>query len=62
MTRMKNETVSQKALKGYLEGRRPVGKPRGRWWDAVDRDAKRMLKCRNWRRSARDTDSWKWRI
>ena len=26
--------------------------PRGRWLDVVDRDAKRMLKFRNWRRSA----------
>jgi hypothetical protein len=31
-------------------GRRPVGRPSQRWLDAVDRDAKRMLKCRNWRR------------
>jgi len=30
MTRMKDERVPQKALKGYLEGRRPVGRPRGR--------------------------------
>ena len=35
--------------KGYLERRRTVGKARGRGLDAVDRDAKRMLKCRNWR-------------
>jgi len=27
---MKDERVPQKALKGYLEGRRPVGRPRGR--------------------------------
>ena len=48
-TRMRDERVPQKALKGYLEGRRPVGRSRGRRWDAMDRDAKRMLKCRNWR-------------
>jgi len=30
MTRMKNERVPQKALKGYPEGRRPVGRPRER--------------------------------
>jgi hypothetical protein len=29
--------------------RRTVGRTRGRWLDAEDRDAKRMLKCRNWR-------------
>jgi hypothetical protein len=37
-----DEKVPKKALKGYIEGRRPVGRSRGRWLDAVDRDAKRM--------------------
>ena len=45
MLRMKDERAPQKALKGYIEGRRPVGRPRGRWIDAVEKDAKRMLKC-----------------
>jgi hypothetical protein len=26
-------------LKAYIEGRRPVGKPRRRWINAVDKDA-----------------------
>jgi hypothetical protein len=30
--------------------------------DAVDRDTKRMLKCRNWSKSAEDRDAWWWRI
>jgi len=30
--------------------------------DAVDRDAKGMLKCRNWRRLAEDGDAWRRRI
>jgi hypothetical protein len=50
--RMEEERVPKKALLGYTEGRGPVGRPRRRWLDAVDRDAKRMLKCRNCRRSA----------
>ena len=49
MLRMKDERAPKKALKGYKEGRRPVGRPRGRWIDAVDKDAKNMLKCKNWR-------------
>jgi len=28
----------------------------------VDRDAKRMLKCRKWRRMAEDRDAWRQRI
>jgi hypothetical protein len=54
--RMKDERVTKIALKGYVEGRRPVGRHRGRWLDAVGRDAKRMLKCRIWIRSAGDRD------
>ena len=44
--------------KEYMEGRRPVGRPGRR----VARDAKRMLKYRNWRRSAEDRDACKWGI
>jgi hypothetical protein len=43
-TRMKNEKVPKKALKGYTEGRRPVGRRRRRRIDAEDTDAKIMLK------------------
>ena len=57
--RMKDERVPKKATKEYIEGRRPVGRSRGRWLDAVDRDAKRMLKCKDWRRLAEDTDAWR---
>ena len=61
--RMKDERVPKKALKGHTEGRRPVGMPRGRWINAVDRDAKRMLKYKNWRRSsAEGRDVWSRRI
>jgi hypothetical protein len=52
----------EKALKGYKEGRRPAGKPRGRWIHAVDRHAKRMLKCKNWEQSAEDRGVWRRRI
>jgi hypothetical protein len=38
--RVKVERVPRKALEVYIEGRRPVGRPRGRWLDAVDRDAR----------------------
>ena len=62
MLRMKDERAPKKALKGYKEGRRPVGRPRGRWIDAVDKDAKNMLKCKNWRRLAENRDAWRRRI
>jgi hypothetical protein len=57
VVRKKEERVPKKALIGYAERTRLVGRPRGRWLDVVDRDAKRMLKCRKWRRSTEDGDA-----
>jgi hypothetical protein len=34
-------------FKAYLKGRRSVGRPTERWTDAVDRDTRLMLKCKN---------------
>jgi hypothetical protein len=52
--RMKDERVPTKAVKGNIEGRSPVVRPGGRLIDTVDRDTKRMLKCKNWRMSAEE--------
>jgi hypothetical protein len=30
-----------------------------KWLDAVDRDGKRVLEGRNWRRQADDKDAWR---
>jgi hypothetical protein len=56
---MKDERAPKKALKGYREGRRPVGRPRGRWTEAVDKDVESFLKCKNWRWSAQDREAWR---
>jgi hypothetical protein len=45
MLRMKNRRKLKRALKEHIEGRTPVGRPRGRWIDAVDKDAESMLNC-----------------
>ena len=60
MNGMKEERVPRQALKGYIEMRRSLGRPRGRWSDALDRAAKRILKCRNWR-MAEDVYAWRQR-
>jgi hypothetical protein len=39
--------------------RTPVRRPKERWIDAVDMDDKKMLKCKNWRRLAKDRDVWR---
>ena len=45
--RMKDERIFKKASKGYRGWRRPFGRPRRVWIDAVNRDAKILLKCKN---------------
>jgi len=60
--RMEFESVSKKALEEHTEGRRPVGRPRGRWLDVVGTDDKKMFKWKNWRMSAEDRDAWRRRI
>jgi hypothetical protein len=45
--RLKDERVLKKVMKEYTERRRPVGRPKRRWIEAVGRDAKRRLKCGN---------------
>lgn len=62
MMRIQDEKVPREAMKGYIEGRKSVGRPRRRWLDEVDRDAKKTLKCRNWRSSAEAGGAWRWRI
>ena len=59
MLRMKDERVQKKALKGYIEGRRPVGRPRRRWIHVVDKDANSMLECKDWRRSPEHRNNWR---
>ena len=50
------------ALKEYIEGGRPAGRPPGGWIDSVDKAAKTMLKCKNSRRLTEDRDDWRRRI
>jgi hypothetical protein len=57
--RMKEERLHKKASKGYIERRRLGRRPRGRWIDVVDRDAKWMLKYKNWRWEAEDRKVWR---
>jgi hypothetical protein len=44
---------------GYLEGRRPVTKSRGRWEDAVMRDAVDFFQIRKWKAAVRNRETWR---
>jgi hypothetical protein len=48
----------QKVLNGKFHTTRPVGRPRTRWADVVQRDALQLLGIRRWRRRAENRDEW----
>jgi hypothetical protein len=52
---IKEKRVPKKVLKEYIEGRRPVGKPRGRWLDAADRD----VEMQELEKVGRDREAWR---
>jgi hypothetical protein len=47
---------------GYTEGRRPVGKPRGRLKDAIWRDAVSSLQTRDWEVARTKRGGWSKKI
>ena len=57
--RMEEERIPKKVLNGNLHTTRPVGRPRSRWADVVQRDALQLLGIRGWRRRATNRDEWR---
>jgi len=56
---MKVESIPKKVLNGNFHTTRPVGRPRTRWVDVVQRDALQLLGTRGWRRRAANRDEWR---
>ena len=54
--RMEEERIPKKVLNGNFYTTRPVGRPRTRWADVVQKDA---LRIRGWRRRAGNRDEWR---
>jgi hypothetical protein len=52
------ERIPKKVLNGKFHSTRPVGRPRTRWADAVQRDVLQILGTRGWRRRAENRDKW----
>ena len=50
--RMEEERIPKKVLNGNFYTTRPVGRPRNRWADVVQKDALQLLGIRGWRRRA----------
>jgi len=57
--RMEEERIPKKFLNGKFHTTRPVGRPRTRWADVVQRDALKLLGIRGWRRRAANRDKWR---
>jgi hypothetical protein len=46
-------------LYNTIGGRRRAGKPRNRWTDAVEEDAKKVMGVRTWKRVEQDREEWR---
>jgi len=53
---------SKKGSKRKLPYHKPVGRPRTRWADVVQRDAIQLLGTGGWRRRATNRDEWRRRV
>ena len=57
--RMEEERIPKKVFNGNFYTTRPVGRPRTRWADVVQRDALHLLEIRGWRRRAENRNEWR---
>jgi hypothetical protein len=60
--RMESQSIPRMVMAGQMFGKRPVGKPKKRWMDAVKEDSYQILKWRNWELKPQDRDEWRSRI
>jgi len=56
---MEEYSIPKKVLNGKFYTTRPVGRPRNRWADVVQRDALQLLGIRGCRRRAENRDEWR---
>jgi hypothetical protein len=59
---MEGTRIPKKVFKAKFEGVRSVGNPRKKCEDAVQQDAARFLRCRNWKLAANDITMWRQKI
>jgi hypothetical protein len=56
---MGEERIPKRVLNGTFHNTRPVGRPRTRCTDVVQRDALQLLGVRGWRRRGENRDKWR---
>jgi hypothetical protein len=56
---MEGKRIPKRILESIFIGKRPVGKPRKRWINAVEIDSREILKVRNGKREYLDRQVWR---
>jgi hypothetical protein len=56
VVRTEQHRIPKKVLGSCFGGGRPVGRPRNRWEDVIQRDTANLLRIRNWEDAARDRE------
>lgn len=56
--RMEDDNPCRRILEEKIYNKRPRGRPRHRWWNAVLEDIER-LRVRDWKAKSRDRDEWR---
>jgi hypothetical protein len=59
---MEQHRILKKVLGTCFGGGRPVGRPRNKWADVIQRDAANLLRIRNWKAAARDKEEWRKKV
>jgi hypothetical protein len=57
--RMEEEGIPKRVLNANFHTTRPVGRPRTRWAEVVQRDVSQLLGLRGWRSKAANRDEWR---
>ena len=57
--RKDSKKKKKKVLNGNFYTTRPVGRPRTRWTEVVQRDSLQLLRIRGWRRKTENRDEWR---
>jgi hypothetical protein len=61
VVRMEQRRIPKKVLGSCFRGGRPVGRPRNRREDVIQRNAAILLRIRNWKAVARDKE-WRKKV
>jgi hypothetical protein len=56
---MEEQRIPKRGLNGNFHTARPVGRPRSRWADVIQRDARQLLGIRGWRSKAANKYVWR---